>query len=40
MEYQNQQETLPGIDLLAKEAAQRAIGQEALFIVAIIEEDE
>ena len=40
MEYQNQQDTLPGIDLLAKEAAQRAVGQEALFTVAIIEEDE
>ena len=31
MEYQNQQDTLPGIDLLAEEAVQRAIGQEALF---------
>ena len=37
MEYQD---TLPGIDRLTEEAAQRAIGQEALFIVAIIEEDE
>ena len=38
MEYQNQQDTLPEIDLLANEAAQRAIGQEALFATTI-EED-
>lgn len=38
MEYQNQQDTLPGIDLLTDEAAQRAIGQEALFAI-IIEGD-
>lgn len=37
MEYQD---TLPGINLLTEEAAQRAVGQEALFTVAIIEEDE
>lgn len=38
MEYQNQQDTLPEIDLLVEEAAQRAIGQEALFAT-IIEGD-
>ena len=32
MEYQD---TLPGIDLLTDEAAQRAIGQEALFAARI-----
>jgi hypothetical protein len=35
MEYQD---TLPGIDLLAEEVVQRAIGQEALFAI-IIEGD-
>ena len=34
MEYQD---TLPEIDRLTEEAAQRAIGQEALFVVTIEE---
>lgn len=37
MEYQDRQDTLPEIDLLVEEAAQRAIGQEALFAITIEE---
>jgi len=33
------QDTLPGINLLTEEAAQRAIGQEALFAITIEEDN-